>query len=111
MVKIYASGNIGKGLIQKSDKEIHNTVTKPLSVDLTTALKSGEWRIQRWQEAIPEFKVGHLRKLHSFANGEIEALDARVVFAGDYLGGPFMEGAFTSGIEAATRLHKQFNAV
>jgi predicted NAD/FAD-dependent oxidoreductase len=27
-----------------------------------------------------------------------------VVFAGDYLGGPFIEGAVTSGIRAADRL-------
>jgi oxygen-dependent protoporphyrinogen oxidase len=111
MIKIYASGSIGKEIIRKSDKEIHNIVTKPLSVDLMTALESGEWRIQRWMEAIPEFNVGHLRKLHSFANGEIETPDARVVFAGDYIGGPFMEGAFTSGIEAAARLHKQFDTI
>jgi oxygen-dependent protoporphyrinogen oxidase len=111
MVKIYASGSIGMDLIRKSDKEIHNIVTKPLSVDLTSALKSGEWQIQRWQEAIPEFNVGHLRKLRVFANGEIEIPNSKIVFAGDYIGGPFVEGAFTSGVEAAARLHEQFNAV
>jgi oxygen-dependent protoporphyrinogen oxidase len=111
MIKVYASGSIGKDIIQKSDKEIHNIITKPLSVDLTTALKSGEWRVQRWYEAIPEFKVGHLRNLRSFANGEIETPNSKIVFAGDYLGGPFMEGAFTSGIEAAMRLHEQFDIV
>jgi len=30
----------------------------------------------------------------------------RITFAGDYLGGPFIEGAITSGIEAADHLKK-----
>jgi len=109
MVKVYASGGMGKEMIDSADAAIHTIFSKASSIDTSSALKSGEWRIQRWREAIPEFKVGHLSRLRSFANGEIEARDSKVVFAGDYLGGPFVEGAFTSGIKAAERLCGQFS--
>ncbi|HJQ09069.1 MAG TPA: FAD-dependent oxidoreductase [Candidatus Saccharimonadales bacterium] len=61
--------------------------------------------IQRWPEALPLFDVGHLKHLGSFEKGKIEEPGKTIVFAGDYLGGPFMEGAFTSGLRAAERLH------
>ncbi len=60
--------------------------------------------VQRWPEALPFFDVGHFKRLRSFENGEIENQEQPIAFAGDYLGGPFMEGAFTSGIQAAERL-------
>lgn len=56
----------------------------------------------RCPEALPLFDVGHFRRLQRFAAGEIE--QKRLVFAGDYLGGPFVEGAIVSGEQAATRL-------
>lgn len=66
-------------------------------------------RVYRWQPALPEFAVGHFKKLKAFADGQIEE-GKRLVFAGDYLGGPFIEGAITSGREAARRLLQRLNA-
>jgi oxygen-dependent protoporphyrinogen oxidase len=63
-------------------------------------------RAFRWPHALPYFDVGHIRRLSKFAGGEIET--GRVVFAGDYLGGPFIEGAVTSGQAAARRLLESF---
>lgn len=63
--------------------------------------------VYRWHQALPEFDVGHFKRLKSFADGEIES--DGVVFAGDYLGGPFLEGAITSGLEAAQRLLERLN--
>ncbi len=59
-------------------------------------------RIHRVPLALPECDVGHYQRLKMFADGKIEP--SRVAFAGDYLGGPFIEGAITSGIRAADRL-------
>jgi protoporphyrinogen/coproporphyrinogen III oxidase len=59
-------------------------------------------RLFRCAEALPEFSVGAFQRLAYFAGGAIEPAD--LVFAGDYLGGPFVEGAITSGEQAATRL-------
>lgn len=106
-IKLYTSGVIGKELGQKSDKKIRATLTKALPLNLEPTSASDAWRIQRWPEALPEFNVGYLRKLQSFASGEIEIPHSKIVFAGDYIGGPFIEGAFTSGIQAAARLHTQ----
>lgn len=64
--------------------------------------------VYRWHLALPDFDVGHFKRLKSFADGEIES--DRIVFAGDYLGGPFLEGAITSGLEAAQRLLERLNA-
>jgi protoporphyrinogen/coproporphyrinogen III oxidase len=58
--------------------------------------------IRRWEQALPEFGVGYVKRLRRFADGEIEP--GRVVFAGDYLGGPSVEGAVASGQQAASRL-------
>ncbi|HMQ29848.1 MAG TPA: FAD-dependent oxidoreductase [Chloroflexaceae bacterium] len=59
-------------------------------------------RLYRCPEALPLFDVGHFRRLAAFAQGAIEA--GPLVFAGDYLGGPFVEGAVVSGEAAAERL-------
>ena len=62
-------------------------------------------RLYRCHEALPEFDVGSFQRLARFARGAIEP--DRLVFAGDYLGGPFVEGAVTSGQQAAERLLTQ----
>jgi oxygen-dependent protoporphyrinogen oxidase len=107
-VKTYASGAIGKELCKQSDKAIVQTlieamepVRKAVLIDSPEPLVT---HIQRWPEALPLFDVGHFKRLQAFENGEIEDQTQPIVFAGDYLGGPFMEGAYTSGVNAARRL-------
>lgn len=114
VVNVYASGAVGKKLCSESDKAIVATLTtamKPAQeAVLTLDSKPLATFVQKWPEAIPMFDVGHFKRLQAFENGEIEDPTQAIVFAGDYLGGPFMEGAFSSGIRAAERMITRLKA-
>jgi protoporphyrinogen/coproporphyrinogen III oxidase len=113
LVKIYANGEKGKEICSKTDKEIEKsllTAASSMKSVFDVQSKSSSTYIQRWPEAIPEFEVGHFKRLREFMDGKIESTDKKIVFAGDYIGGPFIEGAFTSGMQAAERLHNLFNS-
>jgi len=96
----------GACALQDADDE---TVVSSLVADLLKAMPALHLErnprsatLRRWPEALPIFDVGHLHALRRFAQGELES--GALVFAGDYLGGPFIEGAVTSGLAAAARL-------
>jgi len=110
LVKLFASGAKGKQLCKESDNSIDSALSKAASISNSIFKGSTDPTsryIQRWEEAIPEFNVGHFQRLKAFMDGEIET--DKIVFAGDYIGGSFIEGAFTSGVEAATRLERQMS--
>ena len=58
--------------------------------------------VKRWQMALPKYEAGYVNKVLAFR----EAVSARpmVVFAGDYLDGPYVDGAIRSGAKAAETL-------
>lgn len=107
-LKAYASGAIGERLCMEADDTILQTLTNAMEPARNEVLignpKPLATHIQRWPEALPLFDVGHFKRLRAFEQGQIEDPQQALVFAGDYLGGPFMEGAFTSGLRAAERL-------
>jgi len=105
LIMLYPSGPAGKALMEGDDAEVRTA----LLADLRRAGPAYDpgsdelfSRVYRWSEAIPVFDVGYLRRLRAFLSGG-SGLD-RVAFAGDYLGGPFVEGAVRSGELAADRL-------
>ncbi|HSX01707.1 MAG TPA: NAD(P)/FAD-dependent oxidoreductase [Candidatus Saccharimonadia bacterium] len=104
-IKQYASGDHGAALCAQPDQKIKAQLRSsmaPFAMPPSEAVEDEQ--VQRWPEAIPHFSVGHLRRLSRFADGQIEDQRQPIVFAGDYLCGPFIEGAFTSGVRAADRL-------
>lgn len=110
-LKTYASGAIGKELCGKPDDAIIQTLTTAMEPAREMVLvgnpKPVAVHVQQWPEALPMFDVGHFKRLRAFENGEIEDTEQAIVFAGDYIGGPFMEGAYTSGARAAERIDRR----
>lgn len=113
-VKTYASGAVARERIALTDKDLTERLiddmqpaNEYLLADIPMPVAS---HVQRWDEAIPYFDVGHFKRVAEFHEGRIEDRDENIAFAGDYLGGPFMEGAFTSGLQAAHRLHDRMES-
>lgn len=109
IVKLYASRLVGKNLSTRSSATIHKTLSREIDLNLSKPFKEQRYRIQSWPEALPIFDTGSLTLLGSFRRFNMKDTVSRLVFAGDYLGGPFIEGAFTSGVEAADKLDRQLH--
>jgi oxygen-dependent protoporphyrinogen oxidase len=58
--------------------------------------------VHRWDPMLPQPRVGSLRRLAAFLGRSDRS--PRLVFAGDYLVGPYAEMALTSGARAATEV-------
>jgi oxygen-dependent protoporphyrinogen oxidase len=105
LVTLYPSGSASGALLALPDAAIAQALLgdlrragPPFCLDGSVLFH----RVYRWQEAVPEFGVGAVRSLRRFEDGAVEC--GRVVFAGDYLSAPMIEGAVTSGLAAADRL-------
>lgn len=61
--------------------------------------------VQRWAEALPRFRPGHIAAVEQFRRAETKL--RRITFAGDYLDGPYVDGAVRSGQSAAQRIVRQ----
>ena len=105
LVELFPSGTAGRELLFDDDESIREklcTDTRLVGPDYDLSDNGCAYHVYRWPQALPEFNVGHLKRLKAFADGKIES--DHVVFAGDYIGGPYIEGAINSGLEAAYRL-------
>jgi oxygen-dependent protoporphyrinogen oxidase len=62
--------------------------------------------VRRYLQAFPRFDVGRYREMARFRSvqRDLRARGRRLYFAGDYLVGPSLEGAVTSGFRAADQI-------
>jgi oxygen-dependent protoporphyrinogen oxidase len=105
LLRLFANGRTAHQLLQKSDAEIRNALVNDLmltGLDVTPVSDELFYRVYRWPQAVPEFDVGSFKRLKERADSN--GLWGRVAFAGDYLGGPSIEGAASSGVRAAREL-------
>jgi oxygen-dependent protoporphyrinogen oxidase len=66
--------------------------------------------VRRHHQAFPRFDVGRYRAIARFrgVQRDLRARGRRLYFAGDYLVGPSLEGAVTSGLRAADQIISDF---
>jgi oxygen-dependent protoporphyrinogen oxidase len=98
------AGDAAARLLGASDEAIVDAIMPELRLpglpaDLAARVRF--WRVYRHALAAPEFDVGHLRRLAFYTAGKLDGNG--LYFAGDYLLGPFAEGAVRTGRAAARR--------
>jgi oxygen-dependent protoporphyrinogen oxidase len=104
-VKLYGSGSLAAELARMDDTQVRDQ----FSTAAAPYIEAGkEYFIQRWPEALPHFNAAHFARLQEFASAQAEYTTEHLAFAGDYLLGPYMEGAFTSGQQAAELMIASF---
>ncbi|MBM0278975.1 protoporphyrinogen/coproporphyrinogen oxidase [Micromonospora tarensis] len=107
VIKVHAGGPVARRLSAQTDDVVASELQRAAGV----TVGPGQLRfcqVFRWSEALPEFDPGYFLRLREFERHT--TMDGRVVFAGDYLGGPFVEGAIGSAERAVDRLAAQLTA-
>lgn len=110
VIELFSSHLGAQQLLGQDDQAIHDLLWaefQRLRIWDHVGDEHTSFSVRRWPQALPMFDVGHFRRLAAFEHDEIET--GAISFAGDYLGGPFIEGAITSGISAADRLLIRLN--
>jgi oxygen-dependent protoporphyrinogen oxidase len=106
LLNVYLSDQAARDYAELPDAELGDMTLKRV----TETLKQSEWargaelaHVKRWQGAIPRFNVGHIKNVQSFS-AQLPTLVPGLAFAGDYIGGPYIDGAIRSGVQAAKSL-------
>jgi oxygen-dependent protoporphyrinogen oxidase len=86
-------------LWERSDEAIVAFVLDQLARTPVGRLSRCDAAVHRWAPMLPQFHAGYLPRLRAFL--ERRTRTPRLVFAGDYLVGPYTEAALTSGLRAA----------
>jgi oxygen-dependent protoporphyrinogen oxidase len=89
-------------LWDRPDQEVVNLTLDALAHTPIGRLHPIDAVVHRWDPMLPQFYAGYLPRLAAFL--ERSDRSPRMVFAGDYLVGPYTEAALTSGLRAASEL-------
>ncbi|MEV5146911.1 FAD-dependent oxidoreductase [Streptomyces sp. NPDC052727] len=109
ILQVFSTENAARKWQDMSDQDILESVGRALERIGDGALDPrrdiGALNVCRWDEALPKFRPGYLRLLRDLQPW-LES-PGRVKIAGDYLSGPFIEGAVATGKVAADALLKE----
>jgi protoporphyrinogen oxidase len=96
-----------KTLLNKSDQEIFEAV-KPELLKVCPWVNNIDqlhnYDLERWVAAMPKFSHGHLKRMSEFMNVGQGANN--IFLCGDYLNGPWTEGALRNGERVAEQVAK-----
>lgn len=111
LFSVWLHEEFAKHVMQKSDEEIFSLVKNEVlnvcpwfsSIDQLV-----EHDLERWPEAMPKFYHGHLSVVADFMRNGQGA--GNVFFCGDYMNGPWTEGALRNGKKVAAQVISSFRA-
>jgi len=97
LLTIFVGGMQNPKLAYAFDEDLLEIVKAEVQSILETSGNPDFLRIQRWEEAIPQYTKGHIERINEIR----QALPRNMHLAGAYLDGVSVSQSFTSGIEAA----------
>lgn len=110
LLNVYLSSHGAEETSNVPDAELANIVLRRVNELLDSpmwAKSAVVQHIHRWPLAIPRFTVGHVVNVSKFKASTLEL--PGIAFAGDYLSGPYIDGAVRSGLEAACTISRQLS--
>lgn len=108
LLSVSLGGEAIRRLANARDEEIADFAIDALADTVFGAVSPLEVRVDRVHDARPVFPRGALSRLENF--GVRIDRSPRVAFAGDYMIAPTLEGALTSGMQAAWRIVQSLEA-
>lgn len=104
LLSVWLHEDFARAIMQKSDEEIFAAVKTELArvCPWVTSADLADHDLQKWPHAMPKFAHGHLVAVSEFMkDGQGEQ---NVFFCGDYLNGPWTEGALRCGERVAEQV-------
>lgn len=102
MVTAWLSPRATDRLWDASDADVADFTVNALADTPVGRLRPSDQRVSRFSRLLPIFYPGYLTRLGRFRRRMDRS--PRIAFAGDYLLGPGIESALTSGMRAATQI-------
>lgn len=109
ITKTYASGKAAPQLLNQPDAALRQVLGGAAGTPPEWGPPTADY-VQRWTQALPIFDPLHVKQLREWWVQPRLVDGPPLTYAGDYLGGPYIEGAVYSGRQAALALHHRLQS-